>query len=454
MRRSPPLRHGPMTMALGRGRVRVGSDLLPLLPSNHLYYDPPKLRARLDQDGYLFFKNVVPRPTVQRAFVDVANQLLANGWIRPEDREAAAERLGPDAAALAVPYPSAVLRARAAGVTGPAAALPPPTAGFDVTPDIAAAIAGVNVMTVVRQVLSGGVVCLPGSQSLELAEPGEASGFHCDSLFTSRGTKLLLTAWMPLHDVPLSLGGLAVVRGSNSTASYRHVRSTYGSYDIEAGDVRGDASLTDDPKEILALSDWAVSHRDDTDTERRRARVAAEAEARAAVKAAAGATKRMSGGAFAAAAEAEAAAANAKNAGGTVDELLRQQRRVGGQQYDGYERYASDDEDEEALAFGNPLLSSSFEAGDLVLTTVYTMHSFLTNQTHGWRVSAETKWMMEGDDAGADPRFRGDRAVGMSRWHQKRDDPTIYPRTMAEARAAWGLTDLTALARTSGEDAA
>lgn len=411
MRSSGRRLHGPLKMSLGTARLRMGSDILPMLPSNHIYYDAPKLRARLDQDGYLLFKNVIPRDSVDGAFTDVANQLLVNGWIRPEDREAEAQRTGDT---RSVPFPRD-------GV------LPPPTAGFEMTPAITAAICGVNVMTVVRQVLSGGVECLP-CHTLELSQPGESHGFHSDSIFTCRGTKLLLTAWVPLHDVSLSMGGLCVVRGSNSTASYRKIRSTYGSLDIEGGDISGDGCITHDPTEIIKLSEWAIAHPNVDEVRRNREKPKEPDDG-----------SRRKGGNSGAAPPPPPQG----NDGNTVDQLLHQHRRVGGSQYDGQERYEHEGEEEEAAAFGNPILTTAFEAGDLVLTTIYTMHSFLTNSTNSWRLSAETKWMMEGDDVGADPRFRGDNAVGLGRWLANRDNKKIYPRSMQDARKAWGLESLT-----------
>ena len=45
--------------------------------------------------------------------------------------------------------------------------------------------------------------------------PGGATGAHLDWVYMGRGTPNLVTVWIPLGDVPLQLGGLAVLAGSN-----------------------------------------------------------------------------------------------------------------------------------------------------------------------------------------------------------------------------------------------
>nr|CCC93302.1 unnamed protein product [Trypanosoma congolense IL3000] len=87
----------------------------------------------------------------------------------------------------------------------------------------------------------------------------------------------------------------------------------------------------------------------------------------------------------------------------------------------------------------NPFLSAAMEQGDILLLTLYTMHSFLTNTTAYWRVIAETVWTMESDEVGPDPRYVGDDAVGLREWHANRDNRKMYPRSMQEAKKAWGL---------------
>jgi ectoine hydroxylase-related dioxygenase (phytanoyl-CoA dioxygenase family) len=323
-RRCLPLRHAAMSLSVGSGSLTLGHDVLPMVPANDIYHNAPRLRAQLDRDGYLLLKNVIPRDAVMKAFADVAQQINDNGWSAEADREAEFERNG---FVYGVPFPAA-------------GAVPPMKKGFHISEDINRVVCGSNVMTVVRQVF-GGAVELLNHHSLELSPPGEQHGFAMPSVYANQGTKLMINAWVPLHDASLAVGGLAVVKGSNSSDAFSQVRHTYGQVDVEADTIRGDGCFTRSPEEVMG--------------------------------------------------------------------------------------------------YGSPLMTSGFEAGDVVLTTVYSMQAFTTNTSRQWRCSASTKWIMEGDDVGADPRYTGARPAGLQRWLAARDDAAKYPRTMDAAKAEWGV---------------
>ena len=340
MRCARLLLHGKLRYPVGTGRLTLGTELLPLLPSNDIFYDPPKLRYRLDQDGYLYFKNTVPREVVSAALDDLANQMRVCRWTLDEDR---AKQAALNGFAMGVPYPSAP------------GELPPPQ--IQCTDAIRNAVSGTSVMATVRQVF-GGAVTPTTLQTLHLGAPGESFGFRMPSVFMNRGTKLALVALVPLHDTPLHMGTPLVVRSSNSQDTYAALRKTYGQWEVESDSIRGDGCYTEDPAELAPLG--KVAGRDEV-----------------------------------------------TGASIVVDV--------------------------------NPFVSSAFEAGDLLLTTVYTMQSFLTNQTSCWRLMAEAVWCMEGDDVGLDPRYVGQSAEGLASWTEHRDDPSRYPKTLAEAKKEWGL---------------
>ncbi|KAK7194922.1 hypothetical protein NESM_000414400 [Novymonas esmeraldas] len=335
------LRHGRLTYPVGVGRVALGTELLPLLPSNEIFYDPPKLRYRLDKDGYLYFKGTVPRALVNAGLDDLAHQMRECGWTLDADRERQAALNG---FAVGVPYPS---------TSG--AELPPPNIRY--TDTIRDAVSGTSVMATVRQVF-GGAVSVATLQTLHLGAPGETFGFRMPSVFMNRGTRLALVALVPLHDTPLHMGTPLVVRGSNSHDSYAPLRKTYGQWEVESDTIRGDGCYTEDPRELTPLG-------------------------------------KMPG--------------TDETTGASI------------------------------IVDVNPLASSAFEAGDLLLTTVYTMQSFLTNQTSCWRLMAEAVWCMEGDDVGLDPRYTGTEAPGLATWMERRDDPGVYPRSITQAKQQWGL---------------
>ncbi len=51
---------------------------------------------------------------------------------------------------------------------------------------------------------------------LRAMSPGRGTRPHCDMVYMGRGTReKLLTAWVPLGDAPLHVGGLMILEGSN-----------------------------------------------------------------------------------------------------------------------------------------------------------------------------------------------------------------------------------------------
>ncbi|KAG5480236.1 hypothetical protein CUR178_06292 [Leishmania enriettii] len=349
------LLHGKLSYPVGTGRLALGTELLPLLPSNDIFYDPPKLRYRLDEDGYLYFKNIVPRDVVNAGLDDLANQMRDCGCTLDEDRTRQAELNG---FAMGVPYP-----------TTSGDELPSPS--IHQTDTIRNAVSGTSVMATVRQVF-GGAVKVATLQTLHLGAPGEPFGFRMPSVLMNRGTKLALVALVPLHDTPLHMGTPLLVRSSNSHTTYARLRKTYGQWEVEGDSIRGDGCYTENPAELSPLG--KLPGKDE-----------------------------------------------ATGASIIIDV--------------------------------NPFVSSALEAGDLLLTTVYTMQSFLTNQTNCWRLMAEAVWCMEGDDVGLDPRYMGSDAPGLMAWIERRDDPTVYPKSLLEAKKEWGLVPDLATAATDATKA-
>lgn len=92
----------------------------------------------------------------------------------------------------------------------------------------------------------------------------------------------------------------------------------------------------------------------------------------------------------------------------------------------------------DVMSYGGELHSTSFEAGDLVLTTCYTMQSFAVNESRQWRVSGTSRWIMESDDVGPDPRYIPNGG-GLRIWENTRNDPLKFTKNMAEARKIWNI---------------
>src|SRR5687767_6749802 len=54
---------------------------LPMEPANHLLDHRDALRARLDQDGYLFFKGVLPVERLRALRLEMLTVLADHGWV-------------------------------------------------------------------------------------------------------------------------------------------------------------------------------------------------------------------------------------------------------------------------------------------------------------------------------------------------------------------------------------
>lgn len=61
--------------------------------------------------------------------------------------------------------------------------------------------------------------------------PGKGTAPHCDVVYMGRGTSRLITAWTPLGDIPLEIGGLMVLENSHKRTD---VTGTYLQQDVDS----------------------------------------------------------------------------------------------------------------------------------------------------------------------------------------------------------------------------
>ena len=65
---------------------------------------------------------------------------------------------------------------------------------------------------------------------IRIKSPGRSTAPHCDIVYMGRGTHQLYTLWMPLGDIPLELGPLMLLEGSNRLT---RLRENYCQMDID-----------------------------------------------------------------------------------------------------------------------------------------------------------------------------------------------------------------------------
>lgn len=171
----------------------------------HLLDDAGALRRKMEEDGYLFLPGYLNRDGVLAARAEITAELEACGWLDPN-------------------YPREQLIAGTQNITR-------------TNPDLAAK------SKALKQVLYSGPMMefyarfFDGEVRhfdytwLRTVGPGQASPPHMDIVYMGRGTHNLLTAWTPLNDIPISVGGLIVLEQSHR---HERINNNYGSKDVDA----------------------------------------------------------------------------------------------------------------------------------------------------------------------------------------------------------------------------
>ena len=167
-----------------------------LSSANALLSDAGALRQRLAQDGYLFFRGLVPGADVGAAADGVRAALRQGGWT---DRrgQASADRHALDVRdALGDP-------AFRAAIASPA---------FNRLPYL------VPVRQTIRMILGPLAFSYPAKvlRAIYPERPPEVTrGRYMHQDYAVSGVQDMLTTWVPLIDIPVRLGGLAVRPGSH-----------------------------------------------------------------------------------------------------------------------------------------------------------------------------------------------------------------------------------------------
>lgn len=206
---SPTLRAG------GSGRLTSGGVELDPSPerfgwlrdSNDARDDVAELRRRMEEDGYLFLPGFLDREEIRAARMAICDRLAAEGLLDP-----------------ATPLEQAVARPGTRMAFRPDIANEGPA-----RPLLERAIYGERMMAFYSAFLGGEARHFDYTW-LRVVAPGPGTYPHTDVVFMGRGTKRLYTAWVPLGDVPLNVGGLVVLEGSHRD---EELRRTYSAMDVD-----------------------------------------------------------------------------------------------------------------------------------------------------------------------------------------------------------------------------
>jgi len=175
--------------------------------SDDIAHDAVALQARMKQDGYLLLSNLLDREDVLAARRPIVQALADEAQLEPGTNidHAVARRdtdlyFRPDMAAQNPALKRLLYHAEG------------------------------RMMRFFERFFGGGVRHFDFTW-LRCVAPGKGTPPHCDIVYMGRGTPRLYTAWTPLGDVDLDMGGVMVLEGSHLN---ERLRNGYGQRDVDA----------------------------------------------------------------------------------------------------------------------------------------------------------------------------------------------------------------------------
>jgi hypothetical protein len=75
------------------------------------------------------------------------------------------------------------------------------------------------------------------------------TGCHYDTVYMGRGSQNVHTVWIPIGNIPVNQGTLAILEGSHNLESFARLRSTYGGMDVDRDRI-SEGWFSSDPYEI------------------------------------------------------------------------------------------------------------------------------------------------------------------------------------------------------------
>ena len=213
-----------------------GCALQPLRSSAAVFAagDSAQLRANFARDGYIYLPQALPREAVLAAKQHVLEDFGRRGGVLDASR----------------PIEEAVLK------EGCAAGCVPFLEGQnDVThdPKMLAVLEGSGLKAAVSAALGCENVRTFDFKWLRAVPKGTFSGAHVDWVYMGHGSQQLVTCWVPIGDIPVEMGTLAVNEASHRLPSFEPLRQTYGKLDWERDHLDGSGWFTDDPAEVTGL---------------------------------------------------------------------------------------------------------------------------------------------------------------------------------------------------------
>lgn len=202
-----------------------GEKLMELRDSSDLLNNMSALRTRIKNDGYLLLRNFIDRKTVLNAREAIVNYLDENSAL--VKGEPMLEAVMP-------------LTGKEVRMTGQSIIThhPASLALFENSRlfDFFKLYFGEDAVTYDYKWLRA-----VGNENF--------TGCHYDTVYMGRGSKNVHTVWIPIGEIPVKQGTLAICEGSHNLESFAPLRNTYGGLDVDR-DMVSEGWFSSDPYEI------------------------------------------------------------------------------------------------------------------------------------------------------------------------------------------------------------
>jgi len=215
----------PRTVRFGECDYTYPSaELGPLADSSALLGDRASLLEHLERDGYLYLPGFLDRDAVMAARREVLQYMAEHEAMEPGSRPLD-------------------------GVMGQYGKPVPMLGKKPIThhPKVLEVLASSRLFELYR-LLHGEDTLTFDFKWLRAVGNEECTGAHMDHVYMGRGSTRLMTAWVPLDDLPIEQGTLCVCPGSHNLPEFEKLRNTYGKMDVDRDRVQG--WFTKKPREI------------------------------------------------------------------------------------------------------------------------------------------------------------------------------------------------------------
>lgn len=212
-----------MILTMNKIEMELGGKYLGLLrDANELLEQPDALKARIEEDGYLFIRGLHDRGKVKATRRFLLEKLDENQQL---------DRSYPLDDAIPAEGKRGMFWGGNKAVTHQPAFL-----NLVESPEI---------MNFCEHYYDAPVITYD-YKWLRVIGPGGFSGAHYDIVYMGRGTKNLMTVWTPISDISFDMAPLLVLVGSHR---FEVLKDTYGKMDVDRDHVTG--SFSYDPVELV-----------------------------------------------------------------------------------------------------------------------------------------------------------------------------------------------------------